>query len=181
MPKRVISNNIEVSGRSIMSILNGMEMIRTQAMKLLAENGIQQLEQEGWYPLQNTLKSYQAVFEKVGPVTLKAVGRKIPESATFPPQIDSLEAALRSIHTAYHMNHRGQEGSDIGGYHYESEGPRKGRMVCDNLYPCELDQGIIEAMFKRFPPKDSSWVRIDHDPSGCRARGATACTYHLTW
>ena len=39
----------------------------------------------------------------------------------------------------------------------------------------------MEALYDRFQPKGSIRLRIDHDPAGCRSKGARACTYHLKW
>jgi len=44
---------------------------------------------------------------------LFAIGKAIPESAIFPPEIQGLEMGLSAIDIAYHMNHRGGE---IGHY-----------------------------------------------------------------
>ena len=69
----------------------------------------------------------------------------------------------------------------IGGYHYEQHDRRSAKMVCDNPYPCDLDLGLVEAICDRYRPKDSLWVRIEHDPRSCRRRGDTSCTYLITW
>jgi hypothetical protein len=77
------------------------------------------------------------------------------------------------------MNHRGP--GDIGGYHFQPVAPRHARLVCDNPYPCDMDQGLIEAFADKFRPKDSLRVRIEHNGQGCRLRGDGACTYDVTW
>jgi hypothetical protein len=169
----------EVLGNSILSILNGMEFSRSRALKILAENGITEIQGDVWYPLPKVLQAYHRVFEKVGPSTMRAVGRKIPENANLPPDIDTLEKALGSLDVAYRMNHRGP--GDMGGYHYQPVAPRHVRLVCDSPYPCDVDLGILEAFGDKFRPKDSIRVRIEHDTRTCRLRGDGACTYDITW
>lgn len=180
MNNRVIPSEVQVLGQSIMAMIGGMELLKSRAMKILADNGIPQLEPQGWYPMRNALTAIKSIEEKIGPVTMRAVGRKVPEHAKFPPEITTIEQALRSLNVAYQMNHRGQQTGNIGGYHFDTAG-HGGRMVCDNPYPCNFDHGIIEALCERFRPKDSVWVRVEHAPLGCRHKGGSDCTYLISW
>jgi hypothetical protein len=156
-----------------------MEVVQARALRILAENGIAPLNPDGWYPMSALLNSFRLIFEKIGPSTVRAIGRKIPENAQFPTDMDSLEKGLRSIDVAYHMNHRGPD--PIGGYHYGQADRRSVTMFCDNPYPCDLDLGLIEAICDRFRPKDALWIRIEHDPKTCRRRGDASCTYVIAW
>lgn len=169
----------EVLGTAILSIINGMEFSQSRALKILSENGITTIQGDVWYPMTGVLRAFSRVFEKVGPSTVRAIGRKVPENAQMPPDIDSLEKALRSLDLAYQMNHRGP--SARGGYHCQPVGARHVRMVCDNPYPCDMDLGILDAFADKFRPKDSVRVRIEHDTRTCRLRGDGACTYDITW
>ncbi|MDY7227777.1 hypothetical protein [Hyalangium rubrum] len=171
--------NCQVNGQAVLSIVGGMEVVQARALRILAENGISPLKPEGWYPLTHVLNSFKLIFEKIGPSTVRAIGRKTPDTARFPPDIDSLEKGLRAIDVAYHMAHRGSE--QIGGYHFEPRDRRSAKMMCDNPYPCDFDLGMVEAICDRFRPKDALWVRIEHDPKSCRRRGDTSCTYLITW
>ena len=180
MNNQVIPSEVQVLGQSIMAMIGGMELLKSRAMKILADNGIPQLEPQGWYPMRNALTAIKSIEEKIGPVTMRAVGRKVPEHAKFPPEITTIEQALRSLNVAYQMNHRGQQTGNIGGYHFDTAG-HGGRMVCDNPYPCNFDHGIIEALCERFRPKDSVWVRVEHAPLGCRHKGGSDCTYLISW
>jgi hypothetical protein len=171
--------NAEVTGHSILAIVGAMEVVQARALRILAENGIAPLKAESWYPVPALLNSLRLIFEKIGPSTVRAIGRKIPENARFPPDLDTIEKALRSIDVAYQMNHR--SGTDLGGYTYEQVDRRRARMICANPYPCDLDLGLIEALCDRCRPKDALWVRIEHDPRGCRRRGDASCTYIIDW
>jgi hypothetical protein len=181
MTRNTPSNHVEVYGQSVQAIINAMEFLKLKAQRVLASHGIQPLEPDKWYPLQSVVESFNDILRQVGPHTTRSIGRAVPKSAVFPPAIASFESALASLDQAYRMNHRGS--GDIGSYRYQNQAglERTGRMVCDNPYPCEFDQGIIEALYDRFQPEGSFLLRIEHDPSGCRAKGARACTYHLKW
>jgi len=180
MNNRVIPPEVQVLGQSIMAMVGGMELLKSRAMKILAENGIPALEPQGWYPMRNALTAIGSIEQKIGPVTMRAVGRKVPEHAKFPPEIRTLEEALSALNVAYQMNHRGQQSGNIGGYRFETA-PHGGRMICDNPYPCNFDHGIIEALCERFRPKDAMWVRVEHAPLGCRQKGGLDCTYLISW
>lgn len=181
MSQNTVPHNVEVSGHAIASVLAAMEFTRSRAMKILAEQGIPVFQPEDWYPLQNTVNAYHALGEKIGLNTLKEAGRRIPATAKFPPTIDSVESALRSLEVAYQMNHRGQVGDNIGHYRFEPRSERSGSMVCDNPYPCDFDQGIIEALCERFRPPGPVWPRVEHDPKSCRKSGEASCTYLVQW
>jgi hypothetical protein len=179
MTHSMLSTRVEVYGRSVQALLNAMEFVKLKARQVLASNGIESLEPEGWYPMQSVLGSFEDILEQVGPHTVRSIGRCIPQSAVFPPAITSFESALHSLDQAYRMNHRGS--GDIGSYRFHLGAGSSARMVCDNPYPCEFDQGIIEALYDRFPPKSSIRLRVDHAPGGCRGQGSHTCTYLLHW
>jgi hypothetical protein len=180
MQKQAVPANVEVVGQSLLAILNALELIKTQAQKLLADHGIPKIEPEGWYSMRHAIAAIDAIEQKIGPVTMRAVGRKVPEHARFPPEVRTLREALQVLDAAYQMNHRGHQHGNIGGYHFEPTGDRAGRMVCDTPYSCNFDHGVIEAICERFRPKDAAWVRVDHG-SGCRQKGSVACIYHIRW
>jgi hypothetical protein len=179
MTERFPLSKFEVKGQSIMAMVAAMSITRNRALKILADQGITPLENERWYPMDKFLEAIRTLQKEIGPNTTKAVGRKIPENAMFPPNIRTLEDAFRSIDMAYRMNHRGS--GSIGGYHYTRVGDRSAQMLCDNPYPCPLDEGLLEAIGERFRPVDSLWVRVEHQPGDCRKNGATACTFNLSW
>ena len=90
MNNRVIPPEVQVLGQSIMAMVGGMELLKSRAMKILAENGIPALEPQGWYPMRNALTAIGSIEQKIGPVTMRAVGRKVPEHAKFPPEITTI-------------------------------------------------------------------------------------------
>ena len=169
---------VEVNGAAVLSFAEAIEVFRDLSLQVLAEHGIVDPKEGEWYPQQAWLDAFKEIAEKTGPATLKAIGKKIPELALWPPDVDTIEKALASIDMAYHMNHRG---GDIGHYNFEKTGEQSGKMVCDNPYPCDFDLGIIEATAKRFAPKGVS-TNVKHDDSQpCRKKGDDSCTYFVSW
>ncbi len=130
---------------------------RSTTVTILKKHGIVDPQPGHWYPQQSWLDAFQEISTSVGPMTLKVIGKSIPENALWPPQVDDVHKALGSVDIAYHMNHRGGE---VGHYRYEKTGERSARVVCDNPYPCDFDAGIIEAAAKRFAPAQPRHPRL---------------------
>jgi len=169
---------VEVVGQGILVLIEGVGEFRPTALQILAEHGIRDVQANQWYPLQAYLDAYRQVAERVGPVTLKLIGKKVPEVALWPPEINSVEGALASIDVAYHMN---QRGGDSGSYKFTKTGERSGKMVCHNPYPCPFDIGLVEATARKFAPAGAR-VRVTHDDTqGCRQKGGDSCTLLISW
>ena len=175
---KAISPSVEVNGETVLAIVNGMGSFRESAFKYLANAGIIKPAPGQWYSQQAWLNAFKEISDKVGGSTLRMIGKAIPKSAKFPPEIRTLQEALKSIDVAYHMNHRG---GPIGNYKIARSEDRKIEMVCDNPYPCEFDRGILTAMCEMFKPSGAI-PKVDHDnSSGCRKSGGPSCRYSITW
>lgn len=189
---QAIVKDAEVNGETVLSVVSGMEIFKQEALKILSDNGIKDPKPGQWYPQQSWLNAFRSISNSVGRNTLFLIGKKIPESAQWPPFVNSIETALASIDIAYHMNHRikgtvlfdpksGKMTEGIGHYNFSKVGERNVKMICDNPYPCDFDRGIIEAAAKKFKPDDAV-INIAHDASQtCRSKGGGACTYIVTW
>ncbi len=179
---KAYDSNVEVNGQTISSFVNGTQpSFRQFILSILAANGIKDVLADSWYPQQNWLNAFKEIAEKVGTMTLHAIGKAIPESAVFPPQINDLKSALSVIDVAYHMNHRNGE---IGYYKLISFDAAKRHAVveCINPYPDTFDQGIIASMAKRFKPNDSYFEYVEQDKSKpSRSSGAEASTFVVNW
>lgn len=183
---------VEVNGETVLSIVNGMGSFKNMAIKVLADNGITEAKAGSWYPQQSWLNAFKSISGTVGGTTLFNIGKAIPESAKFPPDINSIEKALAAIDVAYHMNHRirgealfnpstGIMKEGIGHYGFKKESDKKIVMVCNNPYPCDFDRGIIQAMASKFKPAGAIISAVHDDSQPCRKKGADSCTYTVTW
>ena len=169
---------VEVNGETVLSVVNGMGPYKSMGLKILAVHGIKDPKPGDWYPQQAWLDSFKEISDKIGSGTLLSIGKSIPDSANWPPEVDSLEKALASIDVAYHMNHRNGE---IGSYRYESTGHNSAKMVCNNPYPSDFDRGIILATAQKFAPDGVSPVVKLDDSQPTRKNGADSCTYLVAW
>jgi len=175
---KAIVPGVEVCGAAVLSVVQGMDLSQTMALRILKGHGIEKPTKDSWHSQQAWLDSFREIAEKVGPATLRRIGTKIPETALWPPTVRTIEDALASIDVAYHMNHRSGE---IGHYAFEKTGEKSGKMVCGNPYPCEFDFGIVENTARMFAPRGVV-TSVHHDDSQpCRKKGADSCTYRITW
>jgi len=174
---KAYSPNVEVNGETVLSVVKGMGAFRGTALKILSENQIENPQPGKWYPQVFWLNAFKVISEKVGARTLRSIGLKIPETAKFPPQIDSIETALSVLNVAYNMNHRG---GNIGKYEFRKTEEKAGNILCQNPYPCDFDEGIIHGTARKFQ-KDLEFVKVTHADGNCRKNGADSCTYKVSW
>ncbi len=176
---KAFAPGVSVNGETVLSVVAGMGGFKAQALKILAKNGIEDPQPGKWYSQQAWLDSFKDISESIGAKILFEIGKKIPENAQWPPEIDSIEKALPSIDLAYRMNHKDGE---IGHYNFKHKDEKSGIMVCHNPYPCEFDRGILISVARKFKPASSPFVTVKHDDTApCRTKGADSCTYLIAW
>ncbi len=190
-----LEDGVQVTGRTIMSVVAGLGKFRSIALGYLESAGLGEIvaDDTHWYPQQAWLDVFRLVAGNLGDNVLFRIGQEIPEHAVFPRDIDTVEKALASIDVAYHMNHRNRGGEilfdpsrprervmleGIGHYRFERKTDRIALVVCDDPYPCAFDRGIIEAMATRFA-KRAQATHVETAP--CRKNGADSCTYAVSW
>ncbi|BDU77027.1 hypothetical protein [Mesoterricola sediminis] len=172
------SQAVEVNGETVLAIVSGLPFGPAQALRVLAAHGIRDPQPGQWFRQQAWLDAFREIAATLGPNTLYAIGRKIPDQARFPAPITSLHRALAAIDEAYRLNHRG---GPIGAYRFEADGPGRALLVCDNPYPSDFDRGIITAMAERHRPAGAD-VRVTLDPARpTRKQGGDSCTFVVTW
>lgn len=149
--QKAFSQDGEVNGRSVQSIIDGVGQFSAtyekRAREILSNNGIEDPQPGTWFAMEDYLNAFSELSETVGPKTVSKIGKEIPNVVEWPPEIDSVSAALNGLDDVYQMNHRGGE---IGYYDFEKTGDKEGEMECKNPYPPELDEGIITAIVEKF-------------------------------
>lgn len=174
---------IETHGGALANLVEG-PTARVGA-RLLAEHGL--TLGWDWYPLHQVLAILNRVGRELGQETLFRIGASVAEHAAFPASVDSIGKALRSLHIAYHMNHRkngapmfdnGRCSEGIGCYVCSDE--TIGHFVVDSasLYPCSFDRGLVTAIARRFESRAEVWHL---EGARCRRLGSLTCAYVITW
>jgi hypothetical protein len=195
---RIQAADIEVSGNALASMVEGFGVFRSLALKHLNEHGLSlhvtgkepSVDITQWYPMRSCLEAFKEIVARVGPNVMFDIGLSVPKNAKFPPSIGDVDAAIRSLDVAYHMNHRkggkpmfnlatGEKIEGIGHYGYRRV-PDEAAIIseCDNPYPCALDLGILTAIARKFAPRSL----VEHVQAGpCRSQGGDRCSYLISW
>ncbi|WP_241759155.1 hypothetical protein [Pyxidicoccus parkwayensis] len=188
---------LSVSGSSTISIIDAVKGFSVLVEELMSTMKITTRNSEGkpvvdpaaWYPLEDYMPVYKKIESLLGGRGLEKVGSTIPQFADMPANIRDIHSALASIDVAYHMNHRldgkpmfnpatGEMVEGIGHVGYQPvDGKNEIHLVCDDMYPCRFNIGLIRGMAQRFQPQ----AELTHDPQKCRLKGAATCTYVVTW
>lgn len=160
----------EVRGAAVESILTGVPgTFEPRAEAILSENGIESLSETEWYLLQSYLDAYETIVADIGEVTLQQIGRTTPETAEWPPGVETPFDALVSIDDAYQLNHRG----DVGGYEATRSGPTAAAVTTHTPYPCAYEHALVEATAEQFADGPA-------EATTERAEGAD-CVFRVEW
>jgi len=169
----------EVWGGAVLGVANALAASGVpwrDVVHLLEQVGIELPRAEAWYSLEKNLAFHAAVEQGHGREAVRAMGRAIPDTARFAPDMDTLDRALRVLDVAYQVNHRG---TGIGGYYCSLHLPGRAELVCENPYPCDLDRGILERLAEQH---GGPLAQVSHRPGpACRRLGARACVFDLRW
>ena len=142
--------------------------------KLLADAGVDRIDPGRWYDFDWASRIYFEIGAVVGRNALIEVGRKMIETAEFPPGIDSIPTLLQSLDAAYRLNARGP---DIGQITCTIEDEHSATSVWTPKFPCALSVGILEGACRRYGAR----ALVEHGSGGCIDEGGPSCTYHVSW
>jgi hypothetical protein len=104
------------------------------------------------------------------------LGKSIPENASFPPEVNNIEAGLYAINAAYSTHHQGY----VGFYRMVEHDLENKRIVmqCYNPYPCSFDRGVITGMARKF----QTGVRVELDKTKpFKENGGNESWYIITY
>lgn len=171
---------ILVMGGVVAAFLDAFGAYRNRGQRVLARQfGVDELDPdpEQLFPAEKLLAGMKELQGQFGRGFMTRIGQSIYERAAFPPDLNTLGAALAATDTAYYMNHQNAEGK-IGHYTWTQETDSRGRIVCDNPYPCAFDQGIFLGMASKFGVS----AKVTHvDEDVCRHKAGLQCTYVIEW
>ncbi len=197
MATRFDLTGVEVHGQDILSFMDALGTFASIGDRLLQDmkigtptEGRYKIIPGVWYPLADKIRILDEVKRRVGAVTVRRVGERIPDNAVFPPTMTDIHKAIAAIDIAYHMNHRkngrvmfdektGAMTDGIGHYGYRAvPGENQIVSVCDSPNLSEYDEGILHAIARRFEPV----ATVDLDPrQPTRRRGGESCTFIVSW
>lgn len=158
--------DIWVSGRLVLALVDGLGAHKEVGLSILAANGLPNPAENGWYSQKAWLGALQEIKNDVGPNTLFVIGKKIPEKIFIPTEEseeETIERALARINLVYHLQHK--KGEQIlydedadkifegaGGIKYERIAQNQARLTCENPYPEEINKGFIVKVARMYDP-----------------------------
>lgn len=175
---------VTVNGTTIGIVLDGLDALPdgqvAEARAIFDANGFGDVDPDTWYPQTAWLAALRDVGATVEGHALRSLGRHIPKTTVWPPDVTTVPDAIASINDAYRMNHRGPE---LGAYAFERTADRRGRVSTTTSYPCPFDVGIVEGVIREFSPTvTTTALAFVHEVSGtCREDGGDQCTYAVRW
>jgi hypothetical protein len=173
------NNKVEVSGDTILTMLNAMDKNREQGLEYLRENGIENPAPGEWYSLERYINTFRTICERLGPYALYMMGAALPANAVFPAHVKTIEDALAYIDSIYKANHRG---GDVGYFKYTSVDTNKGVVECKKTYGTTFDKGLLAGLGRKFKPGSSQRVSVQLDVTkNTRDCGGDSNTFIVTW
>lgn len=164
----------EYSGAALNSFILALGHAHEVVHKILSDAGVERIDPERWYEFDWARSIYHKIGAQVGRGALIEVGRRMIQTAEYPPGIDDIPTLLMSLDVAYHLNARGP---DIGEIRCIIEEQHCATLVWTPTFPCELNIGILEGSCARYGAR----ALVEHGGGGCMNDGATSCTYHVSW
>ncbi len=179
MASNITTTGIMVQGETARMVIDGLGELKKKARHILSEYGLERPRPDRWYSHEDLAKLLREVATHGGPFTLYNAGTYVADTMRFPPQVDSMDQALRWLGSAHETAHRGEE---LGAYTVEGTEMGSVTVISSSLYPCDFDRGLIETTARRFRPAQSRRVSLMHyESSPCRESGGEYCMYSVKW
>ena len=164
----------EYSGAALQSFVLALSGSQTILDKLLKDAGVEKIDPEAWYDYDRAISIFYQIEQELGRDAVIEVGRKMIESAIYPPEITSIETLLPALGDWFLLNARGPS---VGTITCEFEDEHSAVIDWSARGLCSIDIGILEGACRRYGVKPL----IEHAPGGCKDDGALTCIFHVSW
>jgi len=164
----------ELAGAALSSVMKVLEHSPTAIAKLLAPYGLTSIEPDRWYDLDIARNIFYDIERVVGARVLYNVGVQIMCQVEVPAFLTDPTKLFTVMDARYRTRVRG---SHLGEIITAFEGERSVRITYATPFPCHLDQGLTAGAVRRF----NEMPLVEHMPDGCRDKGASACTFRVSW
>ncbi len=141
--------------------------------------GIEDFKDDEWYSFQLTLDIFKEISQgrKISQ-NLVALGLAYVETATFPPEAQTIEDAILLLPQVYHINIRNIP--EYEGYEVVRVDDHHIRVFDNNPFPHDTVYGFVWGIANRFKEgrMDATVVRTYNNPDDPDSDGAV---YDITW
>lgn len=168
------SADAKVRGAAVQSVIDGVPAaFESRATEVLVAHGIESVTEDEWYQMQAYLDAYETIVDKIGEATLRQIGRTTPETAEWPPGVETPFDALEAIDDAYRMNHEDADG-EIGYYRAQRLGDGSVEVTCRTPYPCTYEGALVEGTAELFAADRVSLTTLD-------GGDGPECVFEVEW
>jgi len=174
--------NTEVNGYSMLGFIQCLR--KEEIRPYLEMRGLDNIDPEGWYPLQSWLDVLSDLAEKRPGQSMfdfVAVGMKVLEMTHFPPGFEtlSLPKMLAAGNEAYaKVQHRG---GDAGEVVLEVIDPHHCVQKVRAPYPDDFWYGIFYGFCRRYLPPGTHFTVYYDENMPRREQGGEQTLIHITW
>lgn len=152
MKKYEATPGAEVIGSAMQNffVTLGGDEIRPYVEEVLDRYEVTAIDNEGWYPHQLSLDIFRLIADQHPKPAeqLLALGLAYVETATFPPENNSVLSALSALSLTYHLNIRHVAQGE--GYEVNLISPNHIQVKDHNPFPHPTVYGFIWGIAKRF-------------------------------
>src|SRR5262249_55543212 len=146
---------IEVSGRSVLGLVQAFGQFKSIASQILLAEGIGQkgpdglvvVEPESWYAFDAFLRAFARASQHMGDSVLHQIGVSVMKTVEWPPGVRDIKTMVESMDPGYLLNHRkngrtmwdpttGRSKEGIGHYRWKLRPDGAVEVHSDNPYPC---------------------------------------------
>lgn len=158
MRKYIATPGAEVIGSAMTNLFTSMNADEFSSIvnAVLRSYGIAHIEPDQWYPHQLSLDIFKQIEDqRTNSMTnLVALGMAYVDTATFPPEINSIYSALMALSLTYHLNIRNVPNYE--GYEVKQISDRHIQINDFNPFPHDTVYGFIWGIARRFKGNQQS-------------------------
>lgn len=152
-----------------------------KARDVLADNGLDNLAEEDWLPLQSFTDGLADIESEVGDKTLTMGGVEMAKFNDIPDSVTTIPEALENLNDSHQAAHRNGSESDWGSYACEQLDETRFRVSCSDTYPYPhvMAKGVFKGIVYEFAGESVSLtIRTVEAPDLGFSEG---CAYDITW
>ena len=170
--------NVELDGHSSKALLRSM--LSDDYIDLLQEYGLDEIDEESWYPLQNLLKVLGELAQRGSMMELVSIGMAAADASIIPPEVEAMDAPdfLLLYNKIYPTRWRN---GDPGHMTVEIVDPS--HLIIDDYtpFPDDLFYGLMYGFVRRFNRSGRTFsVRYDDSIQG-KKHGGEFTRLHVVW
>lgn len=167
--------NVEVNGRAIQQIVEGMpNHAEHKARAFLAEGGIENPRPGEWYPRRAWVETLELVGARIGEATLRQIGTAVVDDIRWPDAAECFEDGIDAVDRAYRVNLRG----DVdGGYREIHADDDRVVVRCETPHPPAFDDAVLTATARAFPDDGIAEVTDVSD----EYNGSPGSVFDVSW